>query len=245
MAKLLAGNVVIVTGAARGIGKTIAETFAENGAIVASADLLPANQWENQLGSPHTKHYVDVRDKESCASLIAEVVAQHGKINHLVNNAGIVRRAMAHEVTENDFKGVIDVNLTGTFFMCQAAYQELKQTKGTIVQLGSTSGHSAVKNTVGYSVSKAAVMHLAKVLAYEWAEDGIRVNAVGPTIVPSDMTAVLLDDQVYMAEKMASIPIGRMATQQDVANAVLFLSSPNSAMVTGQTIFIDGGVTIH
>lgn len=245
MSDLLAGNVVLVTGAARGIGNTIAQTFAENGAIVAAADLLPAKQWENPLGSPHTKHYVDVRDRKSCALLIEEVVAEHGKIDHLVNNAGIVRRAMAHKVTENDFKDVIDVNLTGTFFMCQAAYQELKKTKGTIVQLGSTSGHSAVKNTVGYSISKAAVMHLAKVLAYEWAEDGIRVNAVGPTIVPSDMTAVLLDDKVYMEEKMASIPIGRMATQQDVANAVLFLSSPTSAMVTGQTIFIDGGVTIH
>jgi len=239
------GKVAIVTGAARGIGATISNSLIARGAVVAAADLLPAQSWENQLAAPNSKHFVDVRSKQSCLDLVQSVISEHGRIDYLVNNAGIVRRAKASEVTEKDFTDVIDINLNGTFFMSQAVYAELKKTKGAIVNIGSTSGHSAVHNTVGYSVSKAGVMFMAKVLAFEWAADGIRVNAVGPTIVPSDMTAPLLTNDVYMKDKMSSIPLGRMATQQDVADSVLFLLSDAAGMVTGQTIFIDGGVTIH
>jgi NAD(P)-dependent dehydrogenase (short-subunit alcohol dehydrogenase family) len=239
------GKVAIVTGAARGIGATISNSLIARGAVVAAADLLPAQSWESQLAAPNSKHFVDVRSKQSCLDLVQSVISEHGRIDYLVNNAGIVRRAKASEVTEKDFTDVIDINLNGTFFMSQAVYAELKKTKGAIVNIGSTSGHSAVHNTVGYSVSKAGVMFMAKVLAFEWAADGIRVNAVGPTIVPSEMTAPLLTNDVYMKDKMSSIPLGRMATQQDVADSVLFLLSDAAGMVTGQTIFIDGGVTIH
>jgi NAD(P)-dependent dehydrogenase (short-subunit alcohol dehydrogenase family) len=239
------GKVAIVTGAARGIGATIAQLLAARGAIVASADVLPEAEWTNDLKGPHTRHYLDVRSKSSCTDLVADVVATHGHLNHLVNNAGIVRRAKASEMSEKDFTDVIDINLTGTFFMSQAVYPELKKVKGTIVNIGSTSGHSAVLNTVSYSASKAAVMFMAKSLAFEWAVDGIRVNAVGPTIVPSNMTAPLLTDDEFMKDKMSTIPLGRMADQLDVAQSVLFLLGPDSGMVTGQTIFVDGGVTIH
>ena len=240
-----AGKVAVVTGAGRGIGATIAAELAKRGAIVASADILPESEWTSGLAAPHTRHHLDVRSKQSCVDLVKDVVAKHGRLDHLVNNAGIVRRAKASEMSEKDFTDVIDINLNGTFFMSQAVYPELKKVKGTIVNIGSTSGHSAVLNTVSYSASKAAVMFMAKSLAFEWATDGIRVNAVGPTIVPSNMTAPLLVDPAFMEDKMSTIPLGRMAEQLDVAQSVLFLLGPESAMVTGQTIFIDGGVTIH
>jgi len=238
------GRVALVTGAARGIGAVIAATLAERGATVAQADVLPLDSWEAGLDGAHSRHVVDVRSEESCRALVAEVLGAHGQLDHLVNNAGIVRRGSAAETSPEEFSTVLDVNLTGTFRMAQAAYPALRATSGSVVNIGSTNGHIAVLNTVAYCVSKAGVMHLARVLALEWAPDGIRVNAVGPTIVPTDMTADVRADPAYMADKMASIPLGRMAESQDVADTVTYLLSPAAGMVTGQTVFVDGGVTI-
>ena len=245
MANDLIGKVAVITGAARGIGLSIAKELADRGAIIASADVLPFAEWSNDLKAPHSQYFVDITSNESCLKLIESVLADHGKVDLLVNNAGIVRRGPAHSMSEEDFTKVVDVNLNGTFRMCRAAYPALKATSGSIVNLGSTSGQAAVMNTVSYSASKAAVMFLTKVLAYEWAADNIRVNAVGPTIVPSDMTASLLSNEKYMSEKLASIPLGRVATQEDVAKSIAFLLSDDAKMITGQILFIDGGVTTH
>ncbi|SHK98607.1 NAD(P)-dependent dehydrogenase, short-chain alcohol dehydrogenase family [Pseudonocardia thermophila] len=240
-----AGRVALVTGGARGIGAAVAQTLAARGAVVALADVLPESEWTVGLGAPHTRHRLDVRSTQSCQAVVDEVVAAHGRLDHLVNGAGIVRRGPAAETTDEDFTTVLDVNLTGTFRMCRAAYAPLAVARGSIVNIGSTNGHVAVRDTVGYCVSKAGVMHLARVLALEWAQAGIRVNAVGPTIVPTDMTADVRADPEYLAEKLATIPLGRMAEATDVADTVAYLLSPAAGMITGQTIFVDGGVTIH
>ncbi|RMB84715.1 SDR family NAD(P)-dependent oxidoreductase [Streptomyces shenzhenensis] len=242
------GRVALVTGAARGIGAAVAARLARLGATVAAADIVPEDRWEDALPADggHTRHRLDVRSAASCRRVVREAVAAHGRLDHLVNNAGIVSRGPAATMSEEDFTRVLDVNLTGTFRMSQAAYPALRAAGlASVVNVGSTNGHIAVLDTLGYCVSKAGVMHMARVLALEWAPDNIRVNAVGPTIVPTGMTEDVRADEAYMADKMASIPLGRMATPLDVALTVTHLLSPAAAMTTGQTVFVDGGAVIH
>ncbi|RKN12473.1 SDR family NAD(P)-dependent oxidoreductase [Streptomyces radicis] len=250
----LDGRVALVTGAARGIGAAVVARLAALGCRVAAADLAdpagPAGPsgWEAEPppGEGHTRHRVDIRSADSCAELVAEVLAAHGRLDHLVNNAGVVRRGPAAAMTDEDFAEVVDVNLTGTFRVTRAAHPALRASGGaSVVNLGSTNGHIAVPDTLGYCLSKAAVMHMARVLALEWAPDGIRVNAVAPTIVRTAMTEDVRADAAYVRDKLASIPLGRMAGTADVANAVAYLLSPAAAMTTGHTLFVDGGAVIH
>lgn len=240
-----ADQVVIVTGAARGIGLAIADLLAERGATVVRGDVLAVDAWDDSRADGTGLRVVaDVTSRDSCEALVAATVQKFGRVTGLVNNAGIVTRGPAEHVTDAEFDAVMDVNLKGTLRMCQSVFEALRTQGGAIVNLGSTNGHVAVPNTLGYCLSKAAVMHMAKVLAFEWARHDIRVNAVAPTIVPTDMTADVRADADYMRDKMASIPLHRMASPRDVAEAVCYLMSPGAGMITGQTIFVDGGVTL-
>lgn len=239
-----AGPVALVTGAARGIGVAICEALYNAGHRVVRADLLPRESW---AAAPSVLDVeLDVRSTTSCRQAITEVEDRLGRLDVLVNNAGVVARGMAIDVDDAVFNRILDVNLTGTFRMCQAAQRLLSVGDGaSIVNIASTNGHIAVPNTVAYCVSKAGVIHLTRVLALEWATAGIRVNAVGPTIVATDMTSDVRADDRYMDDKLASIPLGRMAEPADVAGTVVYLVSPAASMVTGQTLFVDGGATIH
>lgn len=244
----LDGGVALVTGAARGIGKVIAASLIQAGAEVARSDMLAYDEWEDlsQVDSQRaSQHNVQVCSATSCRGLVEEVGNRYGRLDLLVNNAGMTARGPAETMSEADWQKVIDVNLTGTFLMCQAAFPALRDTKGAVVNLGSTNGYVAVRDSAGYAVSKAGVMQLSRVLALEWASDGVRVNSVAPTIVPTAMTEDLRADRVYMVDKMGSIPLGRMAEPSDVANAITFLLSEGASMITGQTVFVDGGATIH
>ncbi|HEY8473208.1 MAG TPA: SDR family NAD(P)-dependent oxidoreductase [Natronosporangium sp.] len=241
-------RVALVTGAARGIGAEIAGRLAADGFAVALADLDPPEHRTAELTAKHDvaarAYRLDVRDLAACRSVVAAVTADLGGLDLLVNNAGINARGDTVAMPEETWLSVLDTNLNGTYRMSVAAHAALKRSRGAVVNLASTAGQIAVKGSAAYAVSKAGIIHLTRILALEWAADQIRVNAVGPTIVPTDMTTDVRQDPAYMAGKLASIPLGRMVETADVAEAVAWLASPAARLVTGQTLFVDGGATV-
>ncbi|MBB4908636.1 SDR family NAD(P)-dependent oxidoreductase [Actinophytocola algeriensis] len=239
--------VALVTGATGGIGAVLCADLAEAGYAVVAADLTGAP-------APGATHEVelDLRDGEACRAAVRSTVDRFGRLDLLVNNAGINARGTFDEMPEEVWGEVVDVNLNGTLRMCQAAHPALAAGRdtgrdtsgGAIVNLASTGGLVAIAGSAVYGITKAAIIHLTKVLALEWAGAGIRVNAVAPTIVPSPMTADVLGNDDYMTAKLATIPLGRIVEPQEVADAVRWLASAGSGMVTGQTIAVDGGVSV-
>ncbi|MFC6090097.1 SDR family NAD(P)-dependent oxidoreductase [Saccharothrix lopnurensis] len=231
--------VALVTGATGGIGAHLCAELAAHGYTVVAADL----DGERPPGARHSV-MLDLRSGESCRAAVEETVEGFGSLDLLVNNAGVNARGRTEDMPEEVWGGVVDVNLNGTFRMSQAAYRAMARRGGSIVNLASTGGLVAIGGSAIYGVTKAAIIHLTKVLAVEWAAVDIRVNAVAPTIVPSPMTADVLDDAEYMAAKLATIPLGRAVSPREVAAAVRWLASTDAAMVTGHTIAVDGGVSV-
>jgi NAD(P)-dependent dehydrogenase (short-subunit alcohol dehydrogenase family) len=247
----LEGTVAIVTGAAGAMGTAIVARLLAQGAFVAVADLdgaaahaavaaLPASVRDRAMGIE-----LDVRSDDSCANAISTVVRTFGRLDLLVNNAGIMARSNALATDTELFQKILDVNLTGAFRMARAAFEPLAAAPaGAVVSVSSTHAFLAAKNSIAYSTSKAALSHLTRLLALEWAEYGIRVNAVAPTVVPSAMTDDVLADPAYVARKMAAIPLGRPIPAAHVAAAVAYLASNDAASTTGQILVLDGGESL-
>jgi NAD(P)-dependent dehydrogenase (short-subunit alcohol dehydrogenase family) len=240
----LAGRRALVTGAARGIGAAVAASFVAEGADVVVLD-LPGDGLKataHRLGAHSVG--VDLRDVDGTRAATAEAIALLGGIDVLVNNAGIGPPNRAESVTEADFDRTLAVNLKGTFFVSQAVGRVMiAGGGGRIVNLGSQAGAVALPTESVYCMTKAAIAHLTKCLAVEWARHGINVNAVAPTFIRTPGTVKWLQDDAFRTDLLARIPLGRVGEPADVSAAVVFLASPAAALITGTTLLIDGGFT--
>ena len=246
----VAGRIALVTGAGRGIGRAIAISLARAGADVALGfrDLGAAGDVADvihALGRRALPLQMDVARPAEISEAVAQAVGHFGRLDILVNNAGIGPPNAAESVTEADFDATVAVNLKGTFLVSQAVGRAMIAAGrgGRIVNLSSQAGFVALPTESVYCMTKAAIAHLTKCLAVEWAPHGINVNAVAPTFIRTPGTVKWLENEDFRRDLLARIPLGRVGEPLDVAASVVFLCSPAAAMITGTTLLIDGGWT--
>ncbi len=247
----LNGKVALVTGAGKGIGRAGALALAQAGADIILG-LRDASSGQDvveeirQMGREVLPVQMDVAKMDEITSAVAAGVARFGRIDILVNNAGIGFPTPAVQVTEADFDATLAVNLKGTFFTAQAVGRVMiAQGGGCIVNIGSQAGFVALDTESVYCMTKAAIAHLTKCLALEWAQYHIRVNAVAPTFITTPGTRKWLDDEDFRASVVRRIPLGRVGDPGEVAAPVVFLASEAASMITGETLMVDGGWTIQ
>ncbi len=245
--KLLENQVAIITGATRGIGKAIAELFADQGAnvvftYVSSDDKARALEAELQAKGVKAKGFkFDVANLAACENMADEVVKEFERIDIVVNNAGITRDNLLMRMTEEQFDEVITTNLKSVFNMTKAVQRTmLKQRSGSIINMSSVVGVKGNAGQANYAASKAGILGFTKSVALELGSRNIRCNAIAPGFIETEMTGVL--DEVMVQQWRDSIPLKRGGTPEDVANLTLFLASSMSAYVTGQVINVDGGM---
>lgn len=241
------GKVVLVTGAARGIGKEICLVMAEEGYDVSvnyrtkTDDVEELRKKIEGFGVRCCLVQGDVAVFEECERMINETVEQLGKVDVLVNNAGITKDGLLMRMSKEDFESVIDVNLVGTFNMTRNIIPLMvKQRSGRIISISSVVGVAGNAGQTNYSASKAGIIGFTKSLAKEVASRNILVNAIAPGFVATDMTKVLTDEQKESINTL--IPLKRMGTSNDIAKAVKFLASDDSSYITGQVLHVDGGM---
>ncbi len=241
----LKGMTAIVTGASRGLGAGMAEGLAEAGAdivAVARGDASETRKRVEAVGRRCVTVPADLADSKSIPGIIKATLEAFGKIDILVNAAGIIRRAPAVEFSEKDWDDVINVNQRTLFFMCQAAAKEMiKAKRGKIVNIASLLSFQGGVIVPSYTASKSAVMGITKALANEWAPLGITVNAIAPGYMATEMTKALQEDPVRAPAILSRIPQGRWGTPGDLKGAAVFLSSRASDYIQGQVLAVDGG----
>lgn len=243
----LEGQIAVVTGASRGIGRAIVEEFVQAGADVVIADLADIPQdlldFVQQQGRRALPVKVDVSKVEECNRLIDTTIAEFGKIDILVNNAGITRDALLMRMEEDAWDAVLAVNLKSVYACSRAAVKHMmKARSGVIINISSVAGIMGNAGQCNYAASKAGVIGFSKSLAREVAGRNVRVNCVAPGFIRSKMTDVL-DDKVKQAV-VAQIPLGRFGEVTDIAQAVLYLASPLAQYVTGAVLVVDGGMSM-
>ncbi len=246
-APLLAGKRALVTGAANGNGRAIALGLAAHGAdvVVTDIDLAGAEQTAVDIGECGRGAWafpLDVTDADACHALARKVGQQIGPVAILVNNAGIIiREGIDSPRAQENWRRVIDVNLTGTFNVTHAFLPALRQTRGAIINLGSIASFVGVADTLGYAPSKGGVKQLTQALARELAADGIRVNAIAPGVIETAMTAATRNDPARLAGFLGRTPLGRVGQPEELVGPVVFLASELASYVNGVTMPVDGG----
>jgi 2-dehydro-3-deoxy-D-gluconate 5-dehydrogenase len=247
----LDGKIALVTGAGSGLGRAIAIAVAEAGAdcVVTelpgkTALLEPVCAEIRGLERRALPQTLRLPDLTSIDSLVDAVTREMGRIDVLVNNAGVNIPKEALQVTEEDWDRVLDVNLKGLFFLSQRVARRMKESGGgKIVNIASQNGVVGYYERAAYCSSKAGVVNLTRVLALEWAPLKITVNAVGPTFILTPLTQPTFDDQEMREDLLKRIPLGRVGRPEDVVGAVVFLASPAADLITGHTLLVDGGWT--
>jgi len=244
----LDGKVAVVTGAARGIGRTIAEALAREGADLALCDCQV--EWMNDtvaavqaLGRKAMAGAADVGNAAAVDAFVNQVMGHYGRIDILVNNAGITRDKLVIRMSDEDWDQVLRINLTGAFLLSRSvAKVMMKQRSGCMVNIASIIGLIGNAGQCNYAASKAGLIAMSKSMAKELAGRGIRVNAVAPGFIVSKMTDALSED--VRNQMMAAIPAGRFGTADDVAKSVVFLASDDASYVTGQVLSVNGGMVM-
>jgi len=248
---LLKGKSVAITGAGArlGIGRATARLFAEHGAEIALIDYdkQALADAEREFALPHRVYECDVSDRSQARKTIDQVAADFGKIDILINNAGVVSPSLIDEIDEAEFDHIMDTNVKGNFMVAQAVVPYLRAQKGgAIVCISSIAGQlgGGVFGRSHYATSKAGIMGMARAFARELAPEGIRVNAIAPGTLDNDFTKGRMTDEIK-AKIASNVPMGRLGTPEELANACLFLASDMSSYVTGATLDVNGGLFIH
>lgn len=247
----LEGKKAIVTGGGRGIGKALAIGLAEAGADVAVVARTPGDLEQvaseiDALGRKAHTILADITKQEEHERIVNETLQNLGGLHILVNNAGMNIRTKALEVSERDWDRVVDLNLKAVFFMTQAAGRVMcGQKYGKVINIVSVAGQVALRTGVAYGSSKAGLIHMTKVLALEWAKYGVNLNAIAPWYFRTPLTEKLLSDEAFLQEVLEHTPMGRIGDVQELVGPAVFLASDAASYITGQTISVDGGMTIY
>lgn len=244
----LSGKVALVTGGSRGIGFATAKILSENGAIVIITSKNQERLEKSTLEIPNTIGIAaDIRNTNDVKNVMKKIIEKFGKLDILVNNAGIFPKIKKlHEINEDEWNEVLDVNLTGQFRFTKEAIPYLQKTSGSIINISSDAGLKAYQgfNADAYSASKAALILLTKCWALEYAKDKIRVNCICPGVVDTDMTEPFLKTQKDKEFMDNEHPIGRIGQPQEIGKAVLYFASDDAAWTTGAVLAVDGGESI-
>ena len=244
----LAGKIAIVTGGSRGIGFAIAKTLSENGAtvVITSKDSEKIKKAESKISNSFGIT-CDIKKKTEVQNVVNQTIEKFGKLDILVNNAGIFPKIkQLHEIDENEWNEVLDVNLTGQFRFTKEAIPHLQKTSGCIINISSDAGLKAYENfnVDAYSASKAALIALTKCWALEYAKDKIRINCICPGVVDTDMTKPFLKNQRDIEFMNNEHPLGRIGQPEEIGKAALYFASDDASWVTGAILTVDGGESI-